>query len=80
VGNSGEDIVLGSFDFARCASLRMTHLCVEQRESKGNSSSGASQYLGEVFGASAGVLGDLFRAAEAVADDDGFFVVADGGE
>ena len=31
-------------------------------------------------GAGVGVLGDLFAAAEAVADDDGFGVVADGGE
>jgi hypothetical protein len=36
--------------------------------------------LGEVFGSCAGVLGDLFAAAEAVADDDGFGVGADGGE
>jgi len=36
--------------------------------------------FGEVFGSGAGVLGDLFAAAEAVADDDGFGVVADGGE
>ena len=36
--------------------------------------------FGEVFGAGVGVLGDLFAAAEAVADDDGFGVVADGGK
>jgi hypothetical protein len=36
--------------------------------------------FGEVFGAGVGVLGDLFAAAEAVADDDGFGVVADGGQ
>jgi hypothetical protein len=36
--------------------------------------------FGEVLGSGRGVLGDLFAAAEAVADDDGFGVVADGGE
>ena len=36
--------------------------------------------FGEVHGAGGGVLGDLFAAAEAVADDDGFGVGADGGE
>jgi hypothetical protein len=36
--------------------------------------------FGEVHGFCVGVLGDLFAAAEAVADDDGFFVVAYGGE
>jgi hypothetical protein len=36
--------------------------------------------FGEVHGVGGGVLGDLFAAAEAVADDDGFAVVADGRE
>jgi hypothetical protein len=36
--------------------------------------------FGEVFGSGVGVLGNLFAAAETVADDDGFGVVADGGE
>ncbi len=39
-----------------------------------------SEYFGEVHGAGVGVLSDLFAAAEAVADDDGVGVVADGGE
>jgi hypothetical protein len=36
--------------------------------------------FGEVTGFCGGVLRDLFAAAEAVADDDGFAVAADGGE
>jgi hypothetical protein len=38
-----------------------------------------SEDFGEVHGPGVGVLGDLFAAAEAVADDDGVGVVADGG-
>ena len=40
----------------------------------------AGEDFGELHGAGVGVLGDLFAAAEAVADDDGVGVVADGGE
>ena len=38
------------------------------------------QEFREVFGLGVGVLGDLFAAAEAVGDDDGLFIIADGRE
>ena len=41
---------------------------------------GLGQDFGEVFRAGGCVLGDLFAAAEAVADDDGFGIGADGGQ
>ena len=42
--------------------------------------SGLGEDFGEVLRTGVGVLGDLFAAAEAVADDDDVAVVADGGE
>ena len=36
--------------------------------------------FGEVFGVGVGVLGDLFGATEAVGEDGGLRVVADGGQ
>ncbi len=41
---------------------------------------GLGEEFGEVFGVGGGVLGDLFGAAEAVGEDGGLGVVADGGE
>ena len=41
---------------------------------------GLCEDFGKVSGAGGGVLGDLFAATEAVGDDDGLGVGADGGQ
>jgi hypothetical protein len=53
---------------------------MDARDSKKSFFGLTGEDFGEVLRAGGGVLGDLFAAAEAVADDGGGGVVADGGE
>ncbi|RZU42097.1 hypothetical protein BDD14_3643 [Edaphobacter modestus] len=67
----------GTFPLSFCKGLP---LCVERRRLESRFVRCLSEDLGQVFGAGVCALGDLLAAAEAVGDDDGLRVVADGGQ